>query len=127
MRVSRFENIANIAGADDWQHDPWGTALGLHFDIALVLDVSDIEGDVTPGPFARWQYRRGAGTVPSLETVAARAEDFCEGEWADDYSFGAVMLASALLEGEVSQADLVFAGDVLERYAGLLRAAGMDY
>jgi hypothetical protein len=125
--VSRFNNVANIAGADDWQSDPWGTTLGLHFDICAVLDASDIEGDVTPGPFARWQYSRGLASVPALETIAARAEDFLEGEWADDYSYGTVALASALLEGDITQADLVFAGDVLERYAGLLRSAGLDY
>ncbi|BBC53801.1 hypothetical protein [Mycobacterium phage PP] len=123
MASDRFNLIADIAGADDW-YDLYGTALNLHFDIAEVLDASDVEGDVTPGPFARWQYRRPPLTVPDLETIAARAEDFSEGEWADDYGYATVALASALLAGEITQADLVYVGDVLSRYLTLLEANG---
>lgn len=124
---SRFDRIADIAGADDWEHDPWGTSMGLFFDVASVLDMSDIEGDVTPGPFARWQYGRGASTVPSIETVAARGDDFNEGEFADDYSYAQISLAMAVRDGELTQTDLIYAGDVLDRYTALVRRAGQDY
>lgn len=127
MTSSRFDHIADIAGADDWKHDPFGTAIALHFDIASVLDMSDIIGDVTPGPFARWQYRRAPFTVLSIETVAARADDFNEGEWADDFTYGQVSLAAAVESEQLSQDDLIYVGDVLDRYAELLRRNGRDY
>ena len=126
MKQSRFARIAEIAGADDW-YDKWGTAMNLFFDIAEVLDMTDIEGDVTPEPFAQWQYRRSPVTVPAIETVAARAEYFSEGEWANDYSYSVVSLAVAYRDGDISQADLVYAGNVLERYTALLELAGVSY
>jgi len=127
MKQSRFARIAEIAGADDW-YDKWGTAINLFFDMAEVLDMTDIEGDVTPGPLAQWQYRRSpVVAVPSIETVAARAEDFAEGEWADDYSYSVVALAVAYQDEVIFQADLVYAGNVLERYTALLELAGVSY
>lgn len=127
MHRSRFEQIAEIAGADDWAHDPWGTAMGMFFDIASVLDMTDTEGNVTPRPFGRWDYHRSPFTVPDVESVAARAEDFSEGEWADDYSGGQIQLASAFVSGDIGQEDLVYAGDVLSRYTDLLRREGKSY
>lgn len=125
---SRFDRIAEIAGADDWDHDPWGTSMGLFFDVASVLDMSDVEGDVTPEPFARWQYGRPTfWGMPSIEEVAARGDDFNEGEFADDYSYAQISLAMALRDGELTQADLVYAGDVLDRYSNLVKRAGRDY
>lgn len=119
--ASIIKLIADIAGADDWAYDPWGTGNMLAFDICEVLDAADIEGDITPQPFARWQYRRGAAvTVPSLETLAAQDIEECD-------SYGAVSLAQALLDGQVTQADLIHAGDVLDRYLRLVKAAGRDY
>jgi cbb3-type cytochrome oxidase subunit 1 len=127
MKQSRFARIAEIAGVDDW-YDKWGTAMNLFFDIAEVLDMTDIEGDVTPGPFAQWGYRRSpVVAVPSIETVAARAEDFAEGEWADDCSYTVVALAVAYRDEVITQADLVYAGNVLERYTTLLQSAGVSY
>lgn len=110
--------IADHAAADDWAYDPWGTANMLAFDICEVLDAADIEGDITPEPFARWEYRRPACAVPALETLAADEE----GD-----SYGARCLAQALLAGDITVADLIYAGDVLDRYTRLLRAAGRDY
>lgn len=109
--------IADHAGADDWAYDPWGTANMLAFDICAVLDAADVEGDLTPEPFARWEYRRGARSVPSLETLASE-----EGE-----SYGEQALAQALLDGEITVANLIYAGNVLDRYTRLLAAAGRDY
>jgi hypothetical protein len=101
--------------------------MGMFFDVASVLDMSDIEGDVSPEPFARWQYQRAPFTVPAIETVAARADDYNEGEWADDYTYGQVALAIAYQDGEITQADLIYAGDVLSRYTDILRRNGKDY
>lgn len=129
--TSRFDRIADIAGAEDWDHDPWGTAIGLFFDVAAVLDMSDVEGDVTPEPFRRWDYHNGSPwSVPSIETVAARDEDFSDGEFSDDYSYAQVSLAVAYVgggPGGITQADLIYAGDVLDRYTNLLRRNGKDY
>ena len=127
LESSPLRRVIDVAGADDWEYDPWGTAIGLMFDVASVLDMSDIEGDITPQPFARWEYRRAPFTEQSIETVAARADDYSEGEWADDYTYGEVSLAVAVRDGEITQADLIYAGDVLNRYTALLRLAGKDY
>lgn len=126
MRSSRFDRVRDIAGADD-DSDRWGWAMNLFFDVASVLDMSDIECDVTLQPFDRWQYQRAQVAVPDIETVAARADDFTEGEYADDYTYGEVALAVAVRDGDLTQADLIYAGDVLDRYTSLLRLAGMDY
>ena len=126
---ARLENVLDIAGADDW-YDPWGTAMALHFDIAAVLDMAQayVREDITTKPFARWQYHRAAArSVPALEDVAARADDFAEGEWADDYTYGTVMLAAALYAEQISAADLIYAGDVLAKYTHLLELAGKSY
>lgn len=115
--MSKFKLVADHACADDWAHDAWGTAMGIFFDIAAVLDASDIEGDITPPLFTVWDYHRGASAVPSLETLAAEEGD----------SFGAQSLAQAVIDGDIVQADLAYAGNVLHRYTELLRAAGRDY
>jgi hypothetical protein len=127
MTTTRFDRVARIAGADDWGYDVWGTSIGLFFDIASVLDMTDVAGDVTPQPFDRWQYSRAPFTVPDVESVAARADAFAEGEFADDYTYGQVSLASAYVSGEVTQDDLIYAGDVLSRYTDILRRNGKDY
>lgn len=116
---STVKLIADHAGAWDWAHDPYGTALNLAFDICEVLDASDVAGDLTPAPFARWDYHRSpVAAVPSLDTLA----DDEEGE-----SYGARALADSLRGGEITQQHLIAAGDVLDRYIRLLTAAGRDY
>lgn len=92
------------------------------FDIAAVLDSSDIEGDITPAAFARWDYHRGAHTIPGLETLAADIDNEDS-----DHSYGEVSLAHALHNGHITQADLIYAGNVLDRYTALLDAAGKSY
>jgi ABC-type transporter lipoprotein component MlaA len=120
LENSPLRRIIDHAGAWDWQHDPWGTAMGLAFDVAAVLNASDIEGDVSPAPFARWQYRPSPYvTVPSLESLAAE-DTLAE-------SYGEQSLAQALLDGQITQADLIYAGEVLNRYTALLVANGKDY
>ena len=125
---SRFEKILSAAGVDCFDdYDRWGWAMGLFADVASVLDMTDIEGDVTPQPFDRWEYRRAPFTVPAVEDVAARAEDFSEGEFADDYTYGQVSLAYAYVNGSITQDDLIYAGDVLDRYTAALWRAGLYY
>ena len=124
--ISRFENVMNEAGAD-FSIDPWGSVMGLFFDIAEVLNMADVEGDMTPALFEKWQYRPGPFAVPDIEAVAAREEDFSEGEFADDYSYGLVALVWALHSGCITVEDLVYAGNVLDRYSRLLDAAGLSY
>jgi len=125
--MTRFERIADIAGADDWAHDPFGTSMSMFFDVCEVLDAADVEGDVTPEWFREWGYGRGLGTVPAVETIAARADGFAEGEWADDYSYGTVALAYALVSGDIGIADLIYAGRVLNGYVAVVKAYGRDY
>ena len=127
LESSPLRRVIDIVGADDWEYDPWGTSMGVMFDVASVLDMSDIDGDITPEPFARWEYRRAPFTVPSIDTVAARADDYSEGEWADDYTYGEVSLAAAVRDSHITQTDLIYAGDILNRYTALLRLNGKDY
>lgn len=125
--TARFENVAGTAGAEDWAHDAFGTAQGLLFDVASVLDMSDVAGDASPQPFERWGYQRAPFTVPSIDTVADRADDYSEGEWADDFTYGQVALASAVRDDELTQSDLIYAGDVLSKYVAVLKSHGRDY
>lgn len=112
----RFKIVADMAGADGW-YDAYGTAMGLAFDICEVLNAADIEGDVTPPLFDRWAYSPSPYVaVPSLESLAAQAD-----------SCGVVALAQSLLAGDITQADLIYVGDVMDRYISLLIAAGRDY
>ena len=117
--ASNIKLIADHAGADDWAYDPYGTGMNLAFDICEVLNAADVEGDITPAPFARWQYSPSPYvTVPSLDTLA----DDEEGE-----SWGARALADSLRSGENTTDQLIKAGDVLSRYVSLLTLAGRDY
>lgn len=125
MKLSQFETIANIAGAE-FTIDAYGSAMDLFFDVARVLDASDIEGDVSPQPFTRWQYRRAPFTVPAIETIAQHW-DANGDDMTTDFTYGEVALAAAYRDGQISQSDLIYAGDVLNRYTGLLTAAGLDY
>ena len=114
----KLKLVADHAGADGWSYDPYGTATMLAFDIAAVLNASDIDGDVTPGPFDRWAYSPSRYvTVPSLETLASEEGD----------SYGEQALAQAVLDGDITQADLIYVGDVMSRNISLLTAAGRDY
>lgn len=128
FKVSRFDRIADIAAADiDMEHYKWGNVMGMFFSVAEVLNASDIAGDVTPEPFARWGYGPSPMAIPDIETITGRAEDYREGEWSDDYRYSTIALAIAYAEGEITQGDLIYAGDVLHRYSILLDRAGKSY
>ena len=76
MKQTRFARIAEIAGADDW-YDKWGTAMNLFFDIAEVLDMTDIEGDVTPSPFAQ----ANPPQFPAFRTRREAAQALADGNF----------------------------------------------
>jgi hypothetical protein len=112
---STVRRVADIAGSWDWDHDPWGTGLGLQFAICHVLDAIGGYGDA----LARWEYSRGAMPVRSIVALANDDEEL------EDYETSA--LASAILDGYLTPDDLVHAGNVLARYTALARLAGRDY
>lgn len=117
---NRFKLVADHACADGWAYDPWGTAMSMFFDIAAVLDASDIDGDITPKLFTKWAYRPSPHfTVPSLHTLAAQGDEVG--------ASGEQSLAQAVLDGDITTDDLIYVGDVMHRYTALLRAAGRDY
>lgn len=118
LKNSPLKKVADYAGAEDWQHDPYGTAMMLFFDVAAVLDAADVAGDITPGPFAEWGYNRGACTVPDLDSLAA-------GDNPDSY--GQRFLAGGILDGEITTDELLYVGRVLHRYVAILTAHGRDY
>jgi hypothetical protein len=104
-------NVAEIAGVDDWSHDPWGSALSLHFAICDVLTAAGGADDA----LAEWDYHRGAVAPETLAEIAG----------GEDYT--AAALAESLIAGVLTVADLVRAGNVLQRYETLAKRAGRDY
>jgi hypothetical protein len=123
-----LDKVLDFVGCDDAAHDPWGSYMMAFFNVALVLDMGDVEGDVTPEPFDRWEYHPSPFvSVGDLESVAARMDDFNEGEFEGDEDYGVVALASAVVDGTVTLEDLVYVGDVLSRVTDRLRAQGRDY
>ena len=123
-----LDKVLDIMGVWNTEHDPWGEYLGAWFDVAEVLDMADVVGNVTPEVFERWGYGPSPYvSVPDLESVADRADTYAEGEWADDYGWGTVALARAVVDGEVSIPELIYVGDVLSRVTDRLREQGRDY
>lgn len=119
LKTSPLRKVADYAGADGWSYDPWGTAIMLAFDICAVLNAADTEGNLTRAPFTQWDYKPSPYVaVPSLETLAT--ED-------NGDSYGERELAQALLDGDITTDDLIYAGNVLNRYTAILRRNGRDY
>jgi propanediol dehydratase small subunit len=104
--------LAEIAGVDDWSHDPWGSALSLHFAICDVLTAAGGADDA----LAEWDYHRGAAAPETLAEIAGSTEDYT-----------AAALAESVIAGELTCADLVRARNVLQRYETLAKRAGRDY
>jgi len=120
MASKTVQRVLDHHGGADW-YDPWGSAMDLHFDICEVLDAADVAGDLTPALFAAWQYHRSpVVAVPSLDTLAAEVDDPAGGG-------GAAHLAVALRDGDISVADLVYTGRVMDTYCRLLELAGKSY
>lgn len=120
MATRALKLVLDHHGGADW-HDPWGSAISLHFDICEVLDAAADAADLTPALFAEWQYHRSpVVAVPSLDTLAAEVDDPAG-------CGGAAHLAAALRDGDISVADLVYTGRVMDTYCRLLERAGRSY
>ena len=123
-----LDRVLEIVGCEDTEYDPWGSYMAAFFTVAEVLDMADVVGNETPEVFERWAYGPSPFVaVADIETVAARIDDFSEGEWADDFEWGAVALSSAVVEGEVTIEDLIYVGDVLCRVVDKLKHQGRSY
>lgn len=115
-----LKTFVAVTGVEDVDYDRWGWSMVLLFDVASVLDSADVAGDLSSAAFARWDYHRSPMvTVPSVETLAYGSDE--------DTEYGRPVIAEALLAGKISVVDLIHIGDVLSRYADLLRANGSNY
>lgn len=85
--------------------DSWGEAMGTFFAVADVI------------------WHRTAETIPS--EWGYRHSPVCDE--VDDESWPHSEIASMHADGDVSDEQLVSAGNVLSRYADLLEAAGQSY
>lgn len=86
-------------------YDAWGTTMGFFFATADVLYHETAEEIPS-----RWQFRHGQG---------------CQG--VDNDSYPDAMILDYLNAGDIEADDLIRFGNVLDRYAGILDAAGKSY
>lgn len=89
---------------DDIEYDPFGTSM---LWLGAIADESWWEGEPVP---SEWGYR------PAMGQGAPDPDDY-----------RASRVHSMLLDGEVSMADLLAAGRVLDRYIDVLKADGRSY
>lgn len=100
------------------EYDPWGSALGAHFDIAECLYRHDQEIPEW------WEFRPS----PLLD-----AGDTFDPEWEGYFAAGLEAWATGDLpfwahpDSKATFDDMRHAGNVLARYCNLLRLAGKDY
>jgi hypothetical protein len=89
---------------DDYKYDPWGTCMMHWFGVANVLysEFGEVPAD--------WEFRpgMGAGEIDSEESP--------------DYQY-----LESLRAGELTENDLIYAGNVLSRWSNRLKRAGRDY
>lgn len=99
MPIAKTGLAADFRLMSDWKYDPYGSAVGMHFTIAFELYHRGCE---IPG---KWEFRppMGSGDIREHEDAFF---DSCEG---------------------ATEADLVSFGNVLSRYASILRAQGRSY
>lgn len=95
--------------------DKWGCAMGTYFALADVLYVA---GDLVP---VAWKYRPGL-TVQGYKGLDDMAE--CAGS---ELSYDSEHIAALLVAGEITEPDLLQAGNVLSRYTALLDKTGLSY
>ena len=88
--------------------DEYGTTVGWHFAIAELLTLLEFHDDIP----AAWQFR----AAPGLDSAT----------WADDSHENGELWALGQ-DGELTAESLTYWGNVLARYATILRAAGNDY
>lgn len=100
--------------ADGWDGgDPYGSAmlaLGAVCDVLFALDPNAIPGD--------WQFRPAMGQTQDLESMALRRDD--EGTLTGAEDLTTAELAAELLAGNISEAGLVHAGNILSRFLDML-------
>jgi hypothetical protein len=105
MARSNLRGTISVSYGDE---DEYGTTVGWHFAIAELLTLIE-RTDLIP---AAWQFRPS----PMLSWDSWEEDGYENAElyrlWAD---------------GELNVDALTYWGDVLSRYAGILRAAGKDY
>jgi len=95
--MDKTELIEEFKLAEDWRYDPWGSAMGVLFDLAEYLYVRDMVPEA-------WEFRPGAGKiVPEVESY-----------WYPLFSAS-------------DPATLIEFGNILNRYTAKLRSAGQDY
>lgn len=62
---------------------------------------------------------------PGAQPCEANADTLASDTHGDSY--GAQNLAQAVLDGDITTDDLIYAGNVMDRYTRLLNAAGRSY
>jgi hypothetical protein len=96
--MRRAALVREFKDVEDWQHDPWGSAMSVWFAVCAELHMR--EADIP----AEWQYR------------AAPVDDPRERDTPWFYTCN-----------EALTTELLTFGELLHRYARRLRAAGRDY
>lgn len=128
----RHYSPAIDAMIDGWDGgDVWGSAMSMAWAVAEVARAAEIESNAAPVDHVELDR------VPQiLEVSWGAAQPMTIDEMADvegnpedrgDVSFETSMLAAAYRDGRVTDADLLFAARVLDRYLDIARAAGQDY
>jgi hypothetical protein len=101
---------------DSWDgDDPWGSAVTMGFavyEVSRALDIPEIAHILQASP--------GMTPVYSIDELA-------DSNGEGDIQFETMELASAVRDGRVTDADLIFAAKVLNRYIDICRNAGKDY
>lgn len=121
-----YANPGLIAVREGDSYDPWGTVMIAFFDVASVLYALD--PDAIP---AKWGYGAGCGAPCGVTFGKLRRS----AELRARLEPGARELVDAMAalsipvrgEGDTVVSLLVHAGNVLDRCADALRAAGRDY
>ena len=112
IRIGTRSAVIDMA-RDSWDSgDRWGSAMGTWFAISWVLAAVD-DGAIPE----EWKFRSGGAGYGD------EARDFIEKE--EDYL--ATEFLAMFDDGETSTADLVYAGNVMQRYAHACERKGIDY
>lgn len=94
--------------------DPWGDALSVQFAICDVLLAAD---ETIP---AAWEFQAAAASY--ADTVDDLADNV-DG----NVAYSTEVLAAMYRDREITGDQLRYAGNVLARYADVLKLAGLDY
>lgn len=95
--------ILELVREDDFKYDPYGSAMSVWFSVADLL----VEWG-PPYPPKDWEFRQAMS--------GSNTESYVYQE-----------LSPMLKRGELTADDLLEAGNILNRYVGLLKHAGRDY